>query len=522
MRLRLLAAGVAGVAGAASMPPGHVPLMAVVLAVVFALVATAPGVRSAFFVGAAFAIPFFALHILWLPASFSVLLGDVFWPLFPLLVAALAAIWGVTTAAARGLTGGGGATLAWLVPGWVFVEWLRGLGFLGFPWGSVGYTWLDTPVAQWADVLGVHGLGVLTTLLAALLAAPFVSTPRRRDGFRYHYRYGFSTLGTSRGSRVGVRRWLAWPLAVALVTLAWWGGVQRDAAVRASMQPPDRSALLVQGDVDPFGRAAGAALELDVHLDLTRAGVREGVDLVVWPEGAILSAPLEGFRGEPIRAMLRESAPDAAFVVGGRADVPGGSANAVFGVEEGTITGRYDKHVLVPFGERWPLLEAAAPLYRAIFGLFGLPLLTNTVPGPGPAPLAVNGASVAAYVCYESVFPRIPRRMVEEGAGVLINVTNDAWFARGNGAEQHFDMGRLRAIETRRWLLRAGNDGITAVVDPTGRTVASLPRGVRDTLVVSYAERRDVTGYVRYGAAIPWLLGLASLLMTLWGAARRW
>ena len=503
--VRALAAAAAGVVASTAFPPASLPLLPVALAVVFGLIAAARSPRESFVVGAAAAIGLFSLHILWLPASFSVLLGGVFWVLFPALLAALAAIWGATSALTRLAGGGGAGTLLLLPPAWILVEWLRGQGFLGFPWGSLGYGWLGTPVAQWADVVGVHGLGLLAAVAAAALAAPFVATPPPARSAL------FGSDRRSAGPRGGA---IAVALAASgLVAAAWFTGDARGARVAAALQAPDRTALLVQGDVDPFGRAVSAAQELDVHVDLTAdavAATGSVPDLVVWPEGAVLGFPLEGFRGEPARTAIQAAAPGAAFVVGGRARVEGGGANAVYGLADGQISDRYDKHVLVPFGERWPWLDRAAPVYRAVFGLFGLPLLQNTVPGPGPAPLITAAGPVAAYVCYESVFARIPRTMVAAGAEVLINVTNDAWFARGSGAEQHFEMGRLRAIETRRWLLRAGNDGITGVVDPAGAVRATLDRGIRGTLEVAYARDDALTPFVRYGALTPWLLLVAT------------
>ncbi|MEX2502644.1 MAG: apolipoprotein N-acyltransferase [Trueperaceae bacterium] len=471
-------------------PPDARPLLLLALPVAFGLIAISSGPRDAFGVGAAFAVGFFGLHVLWLPVAFSALLTPFFWVTFPLLLAALAAFWGGTAALARWVGGPGRGTLAVLAPLWVGVEMLRSVGFIGFPWGTLGYAWVGTPVAQWADLVGVHGLSLLTTASAAALAAPFVPAVR--------------------GARGGVRSTrpplLAPLLAVAVLIAAWTGGAARFASLSAALPEPDRTALLVQGNVDPLGRAITPRQELDVHLDLTAEGALRAPappDLVVWPEGAVLGFPLEGFRGEPARSAIQASAPGTAFVVGGRGSADGGSTNAVFALEQAQIRGRYDKHVLVPFGERWPLLNVARPLYRAVFGLLGLPMLQNTVPGPGPAPLSLNGNAVGAYVCYESVFSRVPRGMVADGAELLINVTNDAWFGTGAGAVQHFAMGNLRAIETRRWLLRAGNDGITAAVDPTGTVTQRLPQGVADTLSVRYAHATGLTPYVRYGGFAP-------------------
>lgn len=511
----MLAAAASGVVLSAALPPSNAWPLLLAVAVLFGLIASARGAGEAFAVGASGGLAFFLLYVLWLPASFSALLGPAFWALFPLLLAVLAAIWGLTAAAARLVGRDGPGTLLVLPVAWVAVEMLRATGFFAFPWGTLGYAWLDTPVAQWADLVGVYGLSLLVTVAAALLAAPFVP---RAPGGATPVRVGYAPM-----PRRTAWRWAGVPLAAVLLLGGWLGGGWRAERLAETLETPQRRALLVQGDVDPLGRAVSAEGALDVHLDVTDSSVASmdaAPDLVVWPESAVLGFPLEGTRGQPARASLQATAPEAAFVVGGRARVEGGSANAVYALRDGELQDRYDKHVLVPFGERWPLLRTAEPVYRAIFGLFGLPLLENTVPGAGPRALQSEDGPVAAYVCYESVFPALPRAMVADGAEVLINITNDAWFARGSGARQHYDMGRLRTIETRRWLLRAGNDGITAVVDPLGRTQRAFERGERGALSVAYAHRQELTPYVQWGHLAPWLVGGATLLAAL-GAALR-
>jgi apolipoprotein N-acyltransferase len=497
----LLAVAAGAVLAAALPPAGWWPLAAV-LAVPFALVARAPGPRAAFFVGGGFALGFFTLYVAWLPLSFAEpgLLGPWFWALHPFLLAILAAMWGLTAAAARWLGGRGPGTLVVLPPLWVAVEHLRSTGYFAFPWGTLGYVWLEVPVGQIADLVGVTGLSLLTAAAAALLARPFVPT-----------------AGAAR--RPPVRAALGPLAAVALVAAAWWTGA---ASAGRHEVAPDRTALLVQGNVDPFGRAASAAREVDVHLELTRLGVARAAappDLVVWPEGALAGFELDGAQGEALRARIQATAPASAFLVGGRARVPGGGANAAFSIDDGQLLGRYDKHVLVPFGERWPLIETAPGLYRAVFGLLGLPLLASTVPGPGPAALTSAVGALGVGICYESVFPTVTAAMVRDGAGVLVIVTNDAWFARGDGARQHLDMGRMRAIETRRWLLRAGNDGITAVVDPYGRVVAELDRMVAATLPVRFGRSDALTFYARHADRVPWVIFGLTLLA--WPVARR-
>ncbi len=499
----LVAAACGALATLALPPHGWWPL-AFLIGGLFAATANARSRGRAFALGFWFGLPFFVIYLAWLPASLGDLLGPAFWAVFPFLVLALSAIWGGTTWLSWTLAGGGGRRTLWLLPvAWVLVEWARTQGYLAFPWGTLGYAWLDTPVGQLASAFGVYGLSLLITVPAALLALPLVS-PRASSG------------------PPTARLLLAPAAALLLVAVAWERGGALGAATAAAMEAPTRLALLVQGDVDAFGRAQGALRDLRTHLDLTDGAVREArangtppYDLVVWPEGAVIGYEMEGRAAADLHAEISATAPGAAFIVGGRAYEGTSSFNSLFSLSEGDLLARYDKHYLVPFGERWPLHGSLPWLYDGVFGLLGLPALASTSPGPAPAPLPTGIGPVAAFVCYESVFPQVQRRQVRQGARLLVLGTNDAWFARGAGAEQHFDMGRLRAIETRRWLLRAGNDGVTAAVNPLGETVARLDRGVRGTLTAPFGLADGLTPWVVRGHLTPWLLGGHILLVTL-------
>lgn len=513
-----MVAGAGALLSLALPPVGWWPV-AVVIAVLFATVANARAGRRAFALGFWFGLPFFAIYVSWLPRSLAVVLGPSFWFVFPFMVGILACFWGLTTWATWSVAGGGGRRTLLLLPvTWVLVEWARTQGYFAFPWGSLGYLWLDTPVAQLASSTGLYGLSLLVTVPAALVALPLV-TPRT------------GTFGN------GVLRLLLAP-ATALVLLAAAfmvgqgrlpAGADRRAAealpptanqgadlpsVPVPVVPQPYSALLVQGNSDAFGRLSSARTELDTHVNLTSTAVeaRQSVglgpfDLVVWPEGAVLGYEFEGPVGAQLRQVISDSAGGAPIIVGGRAYVDDDAYNSLFSLQGGESVGRYDKRYLVPFGERWPFIESVPWLYRAVFNALGLPMLSGTSAGAEPTPLASSLAPIGAYICYESVFPQVQRQLVAAGARLLVLSTNDAWFAVGAGARQHFDMGRLRAIETRRWLLRAGNDGITAAVDPYGRVTSELQRGVAATLAVGFDLRDELTSWVRFGFLTPWLLG---------------
>jgi apolipoprotein N-acyltransferase len=504
---RLLVAAAAGALLSAALPPaGFWPLL-LALVPLFALVAESRRPRDAFWLGFTFGLAFFTIYVLWLPASFASpeFFGSFFWLLYPPLLLILSSFWGLVTLAARLLGGGGLFTLALLPPLWIAMEWARTQGYFAFPWGTLGYAWLDTPVAQVADTVGVWGLGLISTSAAALLAAPFVA-PRR--------------VAFDRRSTVPARRALPAIGAVALVGAAWIAGSARLA------QPPveaDHTALLVQGNIDPFSRLAGIAGEVRVQAGLTQEGaseLAEPPDLVIWSEGAVLGG-LAGARGADALARVQESSPDSAFLVGAHATDESASFNSAYTIAEGRLVDRYDKNYLVPFGERFPLADAATPLYRAVFGLFGLDPLTSLSAGSELGPLDSPLGRIAAYICYESVFPQVQRAMVLGGAELLVNITNDAWFSRGDGAAQHYAMGRMRAIETRRYLLRAGNDGITGVVDPQGRTLAQLPRGISAVMAAPFAMTTEVTPWVRYGNLLLPLLALWIAATMVWRLSAR-
>jgi apolipoprotein N-acyltransferase len=106
---------------------------------------------------------------------------------------------------------------------------------------------------------------------------------------------------------------------------------------------------------------------------------------------------------------------------------------------------------------------------------------------------------IGVFICYEAIFPQLVRRLAVAGAGVLVNISNDAWYGDSSAAFQHLEMARWRAVENGRYLLRATNDGITVIIDPYGRVVDRIPRHERRVLAgrFNYLARR--TFYTAYG-----------------------
>lgn len=383
----------------------------------------------------------------------------------------------------------GGLALFWGCAGALSAMWrspaLRALGFgsalalleiargyilTGFPWTLIGTLWLDTPAAQSARVLGVHGLGAVTLL--ALSAAVAIWTARQ---------------GAARALALA-------PLLTTVAALVVYG----QSLPPAPAAPPDAPTLrLVQPNAaqhlkwDPeFVRAF-----YDRKLDLT-AGSGAPADLVIWPETAI-SQPLS--TADRVLAEISQFAGGAPVILGANRWRPEGPANALVVVgDDGAISALYDKAHLVPFGEYVPFGDLAARI-----GIRGLAAREGGgfAPGPGPVLLDLGPLGrVLPLICYEAIFPQFGRTLAAE-ADWMVQITNDAWFGRFAGPQQHLAIARIRAIERGMPLVRVANTGISAIIDARGTVLNALPLNEAGALDAALPPKLGATPHVRWGDA---------------------
>ena len=404
---------------------------------------------------------------------------------------------------------------------WVAVDWLRGWLFGGFPWATLGYALhRDELLLAWTRYGGVYAL----SFVAAAVGLALGQVARRRLA------QSDSQAGAADSpppvARSGVGPRLA-GIAVGLLLAHGLG------ALLLSDGAADRETVRVaaiQGNIDQGEKWDRARREriLAAYLRLSDAAGEQGADWIVWPETAIPGS-LEWdpeLRGR-IAALARRHG--AELVLGGMGidfaagrDEPSAYYDSAFVVgSDGEIRARYDKTHLVPFGEFVPLRG----LLGRVFHSLARGLSPNDVtPGPAPRALALPAPDpsapalrVGVPICYELIFPDRVRRFAADGAGVLLAVTNDAWYGRTGAPHQFLAMTALRSAETGLYTVRAANTGISAVIDDRGR-VRERSALFEEAVIVAdvpVSRSADATFYARHGdvfAGSCILVALAGLL----------
>lgn len=347
----------------------------------------------------------------------------------------------------------------WIALIWTALEFLRSQGPLAFPWALLGATQhRNLSVIQIAGITGIYGVTFLLALINGILYA----------------------LITGRGRLLPVS---AAALLLAVTLLSGAAALRdrgRTTFIAAAVQPN----FLTR----PQLGSATPARDLADLQRLTGEAAGRGAALVVWPETASpvdLLGPDGALRTIGSWAQRHHVSVIATSLEGGR-------TNSAFAITpSGTLAGRYDKVRLVPFVE------------------------TGEQAGIALAPLPVLPARTGVAICFESIFPGLARQSVRQGAELLAVLTNDAWFDGQTAPAQHAALAPFRAIEEGRYLIRAANQGVSAIFDPHGRPLAHLPLEARGVITARVAPLKTLTVYARAGDTFGWAatLAAASLLL---------
>lgn len=392
-----------------------------------------------------------------------------------------------------GLAGG---LIAWLAGGragfglflggapavWILVEWLRGWLLTGFPWLQIGYTVLDTPLAGYANLFGVHGSGWLMAWLAGAMAASVRARPSQRVWL-------VSTAG--------------------LILLGGWGLGSLKWSEAAG--DPIKVSLVQANIVQEFKwDPAHFGTSMKVHQDLTRA--HWDSNLIIWPETAVsvFEHEVRPFLLDPLEQEAREHGTEVLLGVPIAVIETGRYFNALLrlgGPETETPEGAaYFKRHLVPFGEYAPFRSVLKPFVDSL----GVPM-SDFIPGHARKPLLpVVGHPAGISICYEDAFGEELIQALPEAA-FLINASNDGWFGDSIAPHQHLEIARLRALETGRYLLKSTNTGISAIIGPDGRVMSRSPLLKETVLTGSILPLQGTTPYARWGNGP--IIGLLLLIL---------
>ena len=361
--------------------------------------------------------------------------------------------------------------------GWALSEWLRGWLFSGFPWLSIGNSQVDSPLAGYAPVLGVFGIGWLVALSAALLLALLQHRGRVRTNS-----------------------------VLALVGI-WAGGLLLGQIGWTSPRGEAISVALVQGNIAQQDKWQADKLLDSLALYADRSFSLPDIDLIVWPETAI--AAFYDQVSENFIPYIEEKLQDSgASLLTGIPMLDRGSweyYNAVMSL--GGKRAFYYKRHLVPYGEYLPMRW----LFGSTLDALAVPNADFSGGDDGQPLLQAAGYPVATSICFEVVFGEEMIQALPEAA-LLVNVSNDAWFGRSLAPFQHLEMARMRARETGRPMLRATNTGISALIDHQGRITARSRQFEAAVVTGEVEPRQGATPYVRWGN-VPIVALCAGLLL---------
>ena len=484
--LALLGAGlyVAAQPGVGVWPVAWVALVPLLLAVTAVGPLTGACLGVLFAVAAAFGVS------AWLPAMITAYFGApalAAWPLACLVWIAFAALPFAAFCAWLSWASSRGPVAPLLVAAaFTVCEYARANGPVANPWALLAVSQTAWPLAvQTADLAGPWAPGFVVAAVNALLAG---SLERRLRGA--HPRTGVVAV-------------------FAVVAAAGAHGF-----VQLQPEPETGAGLrvaLAQAGIEPERRYAPAFVDdnLARQLAVTRSATTLAPDVVFWPELALdFHVQTDTERRHQI---LAELPPGGAELVAGGLGLRRGAdgeverLNSVFLFRDAALLGHTDKVLLMPFSETHPL----APL----LGLGADPFAA----GERPRLLHLRHARLGVAVCSEAMHPAYVRRLARAGAEILVNPSQDGWFGSATAARQQLAAVTLRAIETRRFLVRPVAGGYAAVVDPAGRVIAASGYGESGVVSAQVHPRRDATLYVRAG---DWLPGLALAWLVTDGIAR--
>jgi len=369
---------------------------------------------------------------------------------------------------------------------WVAVEYLRSVGYLGFPWGLLAHTQYKwTLLIQVADITGAWGVSFVVAAVNVLV---------------YYIVKDYRTVAT----------WLRAGGAIAgtFLVLNLYGALDR---VSEKESEPVRVGLL-QGNIDQAVKWDPAYRDetMSIYRGLAFDAARAGAELIIWPE---TSAPFYVEENDLYLNQIFDIAETTGtyHIVGSLRHEPRTEKirgrdydvyNSAFLITpDRRLVYGYDKVRLVPFGEHLPWKWDLPALSESLFADAG-----DFTRGSAPGVFETPNGKFGAYICFESIFPDCIYQYSRLGTDFVVNITNEAWFGKSNEPYQHLAMSVFRAVENKTWLVRAANTGVTCFITPNGRIVRKSKIYTTVQLTDDVYPRTRTTLYARFPRVFPYLI----------------
>lgn len=467
---RLLLALIAGaILPLAFAPFGLFPVAVISLSAFFLLCLDASAGR-AFKIGIVYALGYFGVGVSWLQISihqfglpilpFSISMTI----LFILIIAMLPALTAYTSARffKTSATDNRLKLLVILPALWVVFEWVRSWIFTGFPWLTVGYSQIDSQLAGFATITGIYGLSLIVAVSAGALALC-----------------------------IHEKRWL---FSLSVIIPLWVGGFFLNGIEWTDKKDESIDVVLVQGNVaqDIKWLPSQKQITLDLYTRHS-APFWDKADLIIWPETALpaFAHDIPDFLGA-LQVRAEHSKTDLLLGLPVADPTTQKYYNAVISL--GDELNVYKKAHLVPFGEYLPLKDLLDPILQFL----SIPMSDFSRGESTKTLIKTSKYNIGISICYEDVFGEEVITGLPE-ADFLVNVSNDAWFGDSLAPHQHLEMARMRALETGRYLVRATNTGVSAIIGPKGNITQQIPQFEETSLSATIHAYSGATPYVKLG-----------------------
>ncbi len=393
---------------------------------------------------------------------------------------------------------------------WVFFEYIYSVTDLRFPWltlaNSLPYF---NQFIQVADIIGAYGLSLIILEINIFI---YLSIKDLKESKKINYKYAL--IGT-----------------LLFFIPLFYGFIK---TYKPKTYESKIVVGLIQPDLNPWDKWSGGNLneQIDLYLNLTEQAYKKGARLIVWPESALSVYLLSGNYDEEVQKIQKFVYSHNIFLLTGMPDVnfyfdltqapkdakklksqnaAYTSYNSILLFSPFTLEiQKYQKNLLVPFGEHVPFVEYLPFLGNLIKWQVGI---SSWNVGKEQNVFDLSVIKIGGIVCIESIYPDYVAKFVQKGADLIAVVTNDSWYGYSSGPFQHKEISVLRAVENRRSVVRAANGGISCVIDPFGRTISKTKLFERTVLVDTVPVNHEITFYSKYPLIIPFMVTLITLTL---------